>query len=79
EPQTLQILKADHDNGLLIISRGQKGGLQKQMEFGLVKGLEKPIRVKVSRVENDYAVAHISPGMNHAVDYQEGDEVRVTQ
>ncbi len=77
--QSATILKADHDNGILIISRGQQGGLQRQMEFGIVKGVEKPIRLTVTRVEPDFAIAHIAPGTSHAKIYKEGDTIQIVQ
>ncbi len=73
------ILKADHEKGILIISRPQRGDLQSQSEFGIVKGLEKPVRLKATKVEPTYVITNIIPGDNNARIYKEGDQVSIIQ
>jgi predicted nucleic acid-binding Zn-ribbon protein len=73
------ILKVDHANGIIIISRPQQGGLERQMEFGIVKGLEKPVRLKATKVEPTYIITNIVPGDNNARIYKEGDKVSIIQ
>ena len=73
------ILKVDHANGIVIISRPQQGGLERQMEFGIVKGLEKPVRLKATKVEPTYIITNIIPGDNNARVYKEGDKVSIIQ
>lgn len=75
--QTASVLKADVDNGLIVISRGQKQGLQKEMEFGIAKGFSAPVRVKVARTAPDYSVAYILPGGDPS--FAAGDEVTLVQ
>jgi len=72
------ILKSDPDNGIIIISRGQKGGLQREMEFSIAKGFSAPVRVKVRKVTPDISVAHILPG-SKKVSFEEGDEITLIQ
>ena len=49
------------------------------MEFGIVKGFEKPIRLKASKVEPTYVITNIVPGENSARIYKEGDTVSIIQ
>lgn len=75
---TATVLKADNKSGLVIIDRGQKSGLQEQMEFGIAKGYSKPVRVKVAKVAPDYSLANILPGSDGAK-FAEGDEIKLLQ
>ncbi|GHB95546.1 hypothetical protein [Cerasicoccus arenae] len=76
--QDASILRTDPDKGIVIISRGQVDGLQRQMEFNVAKGLERKVRVKVGTVAPTYSVAYILPGQE-ASRLQEGDSVKITQ
>ncbi|MEO0795685.1 MAG: hypothetical protein AAFX93_11000 [Verrucomicrobiota bacterium] len=76
--KTASILRSDLDRGILIISRGQVDGLQKQMEFSVAKGLSRKVRVKVGSVAPTYSVAYVLPGEDPS-HLQEGDEVKITQ
>lgn len=76
---TASVLKADIPNGMIIISRGQKQGLQEQMEFGIAKGFSAPMRVKLTRVEPEYSLAYILPGDTARLNLTEGDEVTLIQ
>ncbi|WP_309383453.1 hypothetical protein [Cerasicoccus frondis] len=76
--QDASILRTDEGKGLLIISRGEVDGLQKQMEFNVAKGLGRKMRVKVGTVAPTYSVAYILPGQD-PVRLQEGDPIKITQ
>ncbi|MGE9295430.1 MAG: hypothetical protein ACQKBV_03995 [Puniceicoccales bacterium] len=76
--KSASILRSDHERGILIISRGQVDGLQKQMEFNVAKGLEKTVRVKVGSVAPTYSVAYVLPGEDPS-HLQEGDQVSINR
>ncbi|WP_309400900.1 hypothetical protein [Cerasicoccus maritimus] len=76
--QEASILRTDDAKGLLIISRGEVDGMQKQMEFNVAKGLGRKLRVKVGTVAPTYSVAYILPGQEPSR-LQEGDAVQITQ
>ncbi len=78
DDNTAAVLKADVKSGLVIIDRGQKAGLQEQMEFGIAKGYSKPVRVKVAKVAPDYSLAYILPGSEGAK-FAAGDEIKLLQ
>jgi len=76
--QSASILRSDPEKGILIISRGQVDGLQRQMEFNVAKGLEKTVRVKVGTVAPTYAVAYVLPGQDPS-HLQEGDQISINK
>ena len=77
--ETASVLKADVDNGLIIISRGQKQGLQQAMEFGIAKDYSVPVRVKVARTTPDFSVAYILPGKGGNPIFEAGDKITLVQ
>ncbi|WP_269540824.1 hypothetical protein [Cerasicoccus fimbriatus] len=76
--QDASILRTDMDRGILIISRGQVDGMQKEMQFDVAKGFGKKVRVKVGTVAPTYSVAYVLPGQDPS-HLQEGDPVNITQ
>lgn len=76
--QEASILRTDPSKGILIISRGQVDGLQKQMQFNVVKGLERKVSVKVGTVAPTYSVAYILPGEDPS-HLQQGDSIKITE
>jgi len=78
EATTANVLRADNQNGLVIIDRGWRQGLEEEMEFGIAKGFSKPVQVKVTKTEPDYSLAYILPGSEGAK-FAEGDEIKLLQ
>lgn len=78
DEQKASILRSDPGKGIIVISRGQVDGLQRQMEFNIAKGLSRPVRVKVGTVAPTYSVAYIMPGQDPS-HLQAGDEVSLSQ
>jgi len=76
--KSASILRSDPERGILIISRGQVDGLQRQMELNVAKGLERTVRVKVGTVAPTYSVAYVLPGQDPS-HLQEGDQVNINQ
>jgi len=75
--QEASILRTDKEKGILIISRGQADGLQRQMEFNIAKGLGRKVRVQVGTVTPTYSVAYVLPGQDPS-EIQQGDAVMIT-
>ncbi|MBC2594307.1 hypothetical protein H5P28_08535 [Ruficoccus amylovorans] len=74
---TATVLKMDTSSGIVIISQPSQGNVSSQTEFGIVKGFEKPLRLKASRVEGAYIITNIVPGQNSARVYKEGDTISI--
>ena len=76
--QTASILKVDHRNSLVILDLSADEGYEKDMEISLLKGFDKPVRIRIQSAQNNFSIASILPG-GSAKFFNTGDTVEIVQ
>lgn len=75
---TATVVQANSSRGLLVLDRGGQDGLEAGETLRLAKGLDRPITVRINRVQPSMSVAAILPGQ-FSGSFQAGDQVKILQ